>query len=176
MPKSALFLCALLPFWACGPGTPPAPQPYSNNGFSMLVPAAWQVENDSNDNGMRQVFVAGPNDSVLLMQLLPSDIVLPLTEYAVFYSGTFAASADPGLTVAAGDIDEFERSMRGVPTKGIRESFAISDDELSINYVREFSMFPHGDQTMILIVQGRAMDETQLRADWHTMIESIQLP
>ncbi len=176
MHKSALFLCALLPFWACGPTAPPPPQPYTMQQFSMLVPHSWHVSDDSNDDGIRQVFVEGPNDSVLLMQLLPNDIVLPLTEYAVFYSGTFAESADPGITVAAGEIGEFERTMRGAFTKGIRETFVISDEELNIDYVREFTMFPHGEQTMILIVQARSIDETRLSADWNTMIESIQLP
>lgn len=176
MRQTVFFLCALLPFWACGPTAPPPPQPYSKQQFSMLVPETWRVTDDSSNDGQRQVFVEGPNDSVLLMQLLPSDIILPLTEYAVFYSGTFAQTADPGITVAAGEIGEFERTIRGRPTKGIRETFAISDAELNIEYVREFTMFPHGEQTMILIVQARLRDEKRLSQDWQTMIESIELP
>ncbi|MBO1317765.1 hypothetical protein [Acanthopleuribacter pedis] len=157
---------------ACGA---PAPVVYEKDGFALAHAASWQVTDDAHVGQMRQINIEGPNDAVLLLQHMPNETVLPLTEYAVFYSGLFAESlAD--LTVEADGINEMERPMRGGPVAGIRETFFISNETHRVPYFREFLFFEKGDHTLVVILQGRQMDETHLQPEFTRLVNSVVIP
>lgn len=161
------FLCLLLA--AC---SPPAPVIYEKDGVTLEHATAWSVTDDAVVGQMRQINIEGPNDSVLLLQRMPNETLLPLTEYAVFYSGLFAESLS-GVTFEPGEINQLERPVRGGSTAGIRETFFILNESHRLPYFREFLFIKGEAQTLVVILQGRQMDESYLQPQFTRMINSL---
>ncbi|MEO1270058.1 MAG: hypothetical protein AAFX99_18375 [Myxococcota bacterium] len=152
---------------------PPAdiqnPKTYRKGGLSFSYPGNWTITEDSEDGGIRSVFIETPGDALMTIQVYPEASAQELKDYAK----AFSEKSDENMPVIdMGSSDVTPLSDEGGYTR-LEETFVVSLLGVDIPHTRMYRKRACGDRVVFVMTQVADEDRDKTEAGFAQVATSF---
>ena len=170
----ALLLLNLAHFLA-GCGEPAAdiarPKLYEKDGLAFQHPGNWHIEEDQNLGGIRHVTIETSGDTLVIVQMCPPGLGMPLEDYTREFSKAAGAELPMGRVVGSkctplAQSDGFE---------GLQEDFTLQLLGEKVPHVRRYFSQDFGSRRCFLICQVAEEDLGKVEAGFKQVRASLKV-
>lgn len=173
------FLRALLLLKICcllaGCGEPAAdvarPRQYEKEGLAFQHPGNWKIEEDQNLEGIRHLTIETSGDAIVIVQMFPPGMGLPLEDYAREFAKAAAEELPMGRVVGS----KFTPLAKSDGFDGLQEDFTLQLLGEKVPHVRRYFSQDFGARHCFLICQVAEEDLGKVEAGFKQVAASLKV-
>jgi hypothetical protein len=143
---------------------------YQRHGIFFSYPGNWKISEESNEIGIRYVFVETPGNAIAIIQLFPLEVAQTLNQY----SRDYASAAAEATAIGKISVSKFQDLGMKNGYARIKETFSITLLGEEVPHVRTHWSKDVAGSRGFIICQAATEDLPKVEAGFGLLAESLK--